>query len=134
MDNLEGTGMKSDRLSRASCRPESSSAVLLSLLHSLWSQAIQTGVRTVVPVASSLEVPSLLADPKGATSSEDYEDAYAHCKGLSTLTLHSRKIELINRESWHKMLAQNNPVQNGMERNIDRIDVKKWGDGVERCE
>jgi hypothetical protein len=41
----------------------------------------------VVPVASSLEVPSLLADPKGATGSEDYEDVYACCKGLSTLTM-----------------------------------------------
>jgi len=93
-------------------------AILLSLLRSLWSQAIQTGVQTVVPVASSLEDPSLLADPKGATSSEDYEDAYARCKGLSTLTLHSRKIVLIK-----GILAQDactdNPMWIGMEQNVD---------------
>jgi hypothetical protein len=77
-------------------------------------------------VASSLEVPSLLADPKGATSSEDYEDVYACCKGLSTLTLHSCKIVLIKGIlAQDARTEQSGADRNGMER--QRNDVKKWG-------
>jgi len=83
----------------------------------------------VVPVVPSLEVPSLLADPKGATGSEDYEDAYARCKGLSTLTLRSRKIVLIR-----GILAQDACTeQSGADRNGTerwRNDVKRWGGTV----